>query len=155
MFICSVRASTLRFFGLVLIAAAVLVGALAYRYNTTVEAASYQFNKIKTDEDRVEFLAQFGWEIDKTPIEQTEFTIPDTFDRVMMGYNEIQKSQGLDLSRYENKKVTRYTYEVKNYSGYEGKVYANVIVYRDEVIAGDICAADPLGFVHGFEKEHS
>lgn len=155
MFIYSVRASTLRFVALLMIGVAVLVGALAYYQNTAVEAASYQFNKIKTDEDRVEFLAQFGWETDKTPIEQTEFTIPETFDRVMMGYNEIQKNQGLDLSRYENKKVTRYTYEVKNYGGYEGKVYANVIVYRDKVIAGDICAADPLGFVHGFEKEPS
>ncbi|MBO5790377.1 MAG: DUF4830 domain-containing protein [Clostridia bacterium] len=153
MFIYSVRASTLRFVGLLVLAAALLAGALAYRQNATVQAANYHFNKIKTDEDRVEFLAQFGWETAKTPIEQTEFTIPDTFDRVMMGYNEIQKNQGLDLSRYENKKVTRYTYEVTNYKGYEGKVYANLIVYRDKVIAGDICAADPLGFVHGFEKE--
>ena len=153
MFICSVRASTLRFVGLLLVAASMLVGALAYQRNAAVDVASYQFNKIKTDEDRIEFLAQFGWETTKTPIEQTEFTIPETFDRVMMGYNEIQKNQGLDLSRYENKKVTRYTYEVTNYEGYEGKVYANVIVYRDKVIAGDICAADPLGFVHGFERE--
>ena len=152
MFIYSVRASTLRFALLLVLAFALLFGVLLYGENAAVQAANYQFNKIKTDEDRLAFLAQFGWETSKTPIEQAEFTIPQTFDRVMMGYNEIQKNQGLDLSRYENKKVTRYTYEVLNYQGYEGKVYANVIVYRDKVIAGDICAADPLGFVHGFEK---
>lgn len=153
MFICSVRASTLRFIGLLLLAASLLTGVLVYAGTASVQVANYHFNKIKTDEDRLNFLAQFGWETTKTPIEQAEFTIPDTFDRVMMGYNEIQKNQGLDLSRYENKKVTRYTYEVTNYEGYEGKVYANLIIYRDKVIAGDICAADPLGFVHGFEKE--
>ena len=39
-----------------------------------------------------------------------------------------------------------------NYPDYEGTVYANVLVYRNRVIGGDICSADVSGFVHGFEK---
>ena len=54
----------------------------------------------------------------------TEITIPEEFDKIFMGYNEIQKRQGLDLSRYKNKSVMRYTYEVTNYSGEDGKVYS-------------------------------
>jgi hypothetical protein len=42
---------------------------------------------------------------------------------------------------------------VTNYEGYDGKVYANVLVYRNKVVGGDICSADVEGFVHGFEKK--
>lgn len=155
MFIYSVRASTIRFAGLLLLSAVLLVGVLTYTGENTVAAASYQYSKVKTDGDRVGFLKQFGWTTEgQVPVEQERFTIPGQFDRVMLGYNEIQKSQGLDLARYQNKKVTRYTYEITNYEGYEGKVYANILIYRDKVIAGDICSADPMGggFVHGFER---
>ena len=38
------------------------------------------------------------------------------------------------------------------YPEYEGKVFANVLVYRGKVVGGDICSADVSGFVHGFEK---
>ena len=47
----------------------------------------------------------------------------------------------------------RYTYEVTNYEGESGKVYANVIVYRNKVIGGDICSEATDGFVSGFEKK--
>ena len=101
---------------------------------------------------RVRFLSQFGYEVAEDPLETAEITIPEKFDKVYAGYNEIQKAQGLDLSKYRRKTVMRYTYEVKNYDGYNGgRVLANVIVYRGRVIGGDICSADPQGFVHGFE----
>ena len=45
--------------------------------------------------------------------------------------------------------MTRYTYEVTNFPDYDGKVYANMIVYRGKIIAGDISSADPMGFVRG------
>ena len=85
-------------------------------------------------------------------VNYTGFTIPDEFDRIYTGYNNIQKEQGLDLSKYRKKELTRYTFEVTNYNGYDGKVYANVLVYRNKVVGGDICSADITGFVHGFEK---
>jgi hypothetical protein len=73
--------------------------------------------------------------------------MPKDFDRVVTEYNELQRRQGLDLSKYTGKRVTRYTYEVKNYEGYEGTVYVNLLVYRDKVIGCDISSADPTGFV--------
>lgn len=153
MFICTVRASTLRMIGLLLVAAALLTGVLIYTdRSSSVAAASYQYTKVRTDEDRRGFLRQFGWEPTDTAAVEETFSVPQTFDRVLMGYNEIQKAQGLDLSRFENKKVTRYTYEIGNYPGYDGKVYANLIVYRNKVVAGDISSADPSGFVRGLEK---
>ena len=154
MFICSVRASTLRFVGLIGLALALFVGGVIYARGDALPASSIRYTKVKTDGDRLEFLSQFGWETTGETLETEEFVIPKTFDRVMLGYNEIQKNQGLDLSRYENKKVTRYTYEVTNYEGYEGTVYANVLVWRKKVIGGDVCSAEITnGFVQGFEKK--
>ena len=70
----------------------------------------------------------------------------ESFDRVILGYNELQKKQGLDLSKYENKRVTRYTYRVTNYKS-DGEVYANLFVYRSKIVACDLSSGDPLGFV--------
>lgn len=162
MFIYSLRASTLKFFGIVGVALIALVTLIVFIPSDKPAAApsaaltqtvSYRYEKVKTPEDRVEFLKQFGWEVKSEPIEETEVTIPAEFDKVFAGYNEIQKNQGLDLSRYKNKKVMRYTYEVTNYPDYNGRVLANVLVYRNKVIGGDICTADVHGFIHGFEKK--
>jgi hypothetical protein len=101
----------------------------------------------------MKFLSQFGWTVNGSTAEVQEVTIPAEFDKVFASYNELQREQGLDLAKYKKKELTRYTFEVTNYEGYEGKVYANVLVYRNKVVGGDICSADVEGFVHGFEKK--
>ena len=55
--------------------------------------------KLKTNEDRVNFLRGYGWEIDETPVTEQAVRIPDVFDAAYQSYNELQKSQGLDLTR--------------------------------------------------------
>ena len=72
--------------------------------------------------------------------------MPENFDRVILGYNELQKRQGLDLSKYAKKKVIRYTYRVENHTD-EGEVLANLFIWRGRVIACDVSSADPEGFV--------
>lgn len=161
MFVYSLRASTLKFFAVVCVALTALITMIAFipsydgggmEYITTGNEKEINYDKIKTDADRVKFLEQFGWKVIPTPVESVKITIPDEFDKIFMGYNEIQKRQGLDLSKYKRKDVMRYTYEISNYEGEEGKVYANIIVYRNRVIGGDVCAARADGFIHGFEK---
>lgn len=154
MFICTVRAQTVRLATVLCVAVSLFLGLAMYADaggtlmatdEVAVETVSY--GKLRTDEERLSFLASLGWQTTGEVVDEETFTLPETFDRVLLGYNEIQKDQGLDLSRYRKKKVTRYTYEVTNYEGYEGKVYANLIVYRNRIIAGDVSSADPLGFV--------
>ena len=152
MFICSVRASTLRFVGVAVLCAVLLFGTLILSDGKLVAAASgtsVSFTGADTDAGRIDFLQKQGWSVKAEMVDEATFTMPETFDRVMQGYNEIQKMQGLDLSRYRKKKVTRYTYEVTNYPDYEGTVYANLIVYRGRIVAADLSSADPLGFVRG------
>lgn len=156
MFVYSLRASTLKFFGIICVAMAALITLIVfiptYEADTAVQTG-INYNKIKTNDDRIDFLSQFGWEVEPTAVEEKNVRVPSEFDKIFSTYNEIQKRQGLDLGNYKGKNVTRYTYKITNYSGYKGTVYANIIVYKDRVIGGDICTADVNGFIHGFEKQ--
>ncbi len=159
MFIYSLRANTVKFFGIICMALIALITLIAFipAYEPDVATAgeaaevTVSYSKIKTNEDRIKFLSQFGWEVDSEPVETKEVVIPAEFDKIFAGYNQIQRAQGLDLGKYKKKKLMRYTYNVTNYDG-EGTVYANILVYRNRVVGGDICSADAEGFVQGFEK---
>ena len=109
------------------------------------------FKNIETNDDRIEFLKLYGWEVQPEAIEIIEVTIPKEFDNIYEKYNQMQISEGLDLEKYKGKSVKRYTYLVSNYD-YDGTVYANLIIYKDRVIGGDVCSAKTDGFVHGFTK---
>lgn len=156
MFIYSFKASTLKFIGVIGICVVVLIALVflvpTYSKETTAEIAlmneKISFNNVKSSNDGKAFLSQYGWQVDEMIIEECEVTIPKEFDKVMTSYNEIQKQQGLDLSKYSKKTCNRYTYKITNYPSYEGTVYANIIVFKDKVIAGDICSADAKGFIH-------
>ena len=165
MFIYSFRAATLKFFGIIAITLAALIAIIAFvpvyanggvqdaSAGVTNSGVSYSYDKVRDVSGVVNFLSQFGWTVDGATAQSAKVTIPDEFDKVFAAYNEIQKSQGLDLSKFKRKELTRYTLEITNYKGYEGTVYANVLVYRNKVVGGDICSADVAGFVHGFEKQ--
>ncbi len=177
MFIYSLKASSIKFFGIICVALAALITLIAFvpayagsdsrpeeggvavgapegEGSTTV---SYRYDKVKSADAAATFLSQFGWVVDAGSVETAEVTIPAEFDKIFAGYNEMQKAQGLDLAKYKKKAVTRYTFTVTNYEEpdgdtYKGTVYANVLVYRNRVIGGDICSADVSGFIHGFER---
>lgn len=109
--------------------------------------------KASTHEERMAFLSQYGWEIDEEPVEVREVIIPEKFDDTYTAYNEIQKAQGFDLTVYAGVRVKRWTYTVKNYTGYENKecIHANILVYDGLVVGGDICSVELDGFMHGFQ----
>ena len=112
-----------------------------------VEIKDADYKNIKENEDRVAFLKKLGWEVESEPREIKEVQIPEEFDSVFSQYNKIQLSSGLNLEKYKGKSVKKYTYLVSNYD-YDGSVYANLLVYKDRVIGGDISSARSDGFVH-------
>ncbi len=157
MFIYSVRASTLKFVAIIIVGIAVFTTLFIMipPYESAAEgseAVSINYDKVKTNDDRRSFLSSLGYEVSAEPVECATVKIPGEFDKIYAGYNEIQKTQGFDLSKYKSKQLERYTYTVTNYEGYDGTVYANLLVYRGKVVGGDICSASAEGFVHGFEK---
>lgn len=160
MFVYSVRATTIKFFGVICVALAALITLIAFvptyvgePSEQTASDGEVYYDKVKSADDAAAFLKQFGWEVDMTTAQTVEVDMPESFDKVFSGYNELQKRQGLDLTKYTGKAVTRYTFTVTNYKGAEGTVYANVLVYRHRVIGGDLCSADVTGFVSGFEGQ--
>ena len=82
-------------------------------------------------------------------VEFMEVQIPQEFDEVYAKYNEIQTAQGMDLTKYQGKRVMRYTYSIKNYPSGEEGVCANMLVYKNKLIAGDVCSPKLDGFMHG------
>lgn len=110
--------------------------------------------KASTHEDRMNFVSQFGWELEEEPIEIKEIIIPTEFDDTYTAYNQIQKEQGFDLLEYAGERAKRWTYIVKNYEGYENKecIHVNILVHDGIVIGGDVCSVELDGFMHGFSK---
>lgn len=105
---------------------------------------------VKNNDQRVEYLKSFGWEVDTEPIDEETVVIPRKFTDVYAKYNDIQKSQGFDLSEYGGMEAVRYTYKVLNYPG-EKDVVADIIVFRGSVIAGDVQSISLDGFMQGLE----
>lgn len=156
--IYSIKAERFRLTSMLLLSVAiiaVLILAIPSYAVTAVSASdgTTVYTGVKTNEDRIKFLSSFGWEVNSEPFETVNVTIPSEFDRIFTGYNDLQKLQGLDLSRYKRKSVTRYTYTVINYPNYNGTVYATMLVYRGRVIGGDVCSAEADGFIHGFSSD--
>ena len=151
MFICSVKATTLRFFGILLLSVSVLIGMSVF-YATeepVLSGTDVRYDGIYSETDRRDFLSALGYRATGDAKSTVEYTLPATLDAVLLGYNEVQKEQGFDLSRYTGKKLTRYTYEIENYEGYDGKVYANLITYRDRIVGADLTGT---GVGEGFVK---
>ena len=150
MFIYSIRASTVRLLGFVMLAVVLAVGLVLSGGGNSVSAMSsvteIDYSGIKTKDDRIAFIEQFGFKVDSESEQEQAFRMPENFDRVILGYNELQKKQGLDLSKYRNKKVTRYTYKLSNTDLGED-VYANLFIHRGKVVACDITSAELDGFV--------
>ena len=103
-----------------------------------------------TNDARVKFLTDLGWEVTPSPTESGEIRIPKAGDQVFDRYNELQKSQGYDLHKYAGKKVMRYVYQINNFPDAKEPVYATVLVYKDRIIGGDITDTTPGGRVQGF-----
>ena len=129
------------------VAAAAAVFVLALAGGIWAQAALSE-----TNEQRISFLETFGWEVEGEEDEIVEVKIPQEFDDVFEKYNEIQKQQGCDLSKYAGKRCKRYTYVIENYPGQAEGVRANILVYKNKVIGGDVCSVELDGFMHGFAQ---
>lgn len=149
MFILSVKAkkSKVLFFILIVL---LIAGLLYFKPFDEKVDVSVNAENINTNEDLVEFLAQFNWEVVPEPVEVIEIIIPSEFGDVYNNYNEIQKAQGFDLSDYRGVNCKRYSYSVLNYPDFPSDVRANILVYNTKVIGGDISLIRIDGFMHGF-----
>ncbi len=106
---------------------------------------------VADNDARVAFLKSFGWDVVNSPVESSQVRIPSEPGDVFSRYNELQKSQGYDLSAYAGKTVMRYVYKINNYPGATEPVYATVLVYKDQIIGGDVTDTAAKGAIRGFK----
>lgn len=92
-----------------------------------------------TNEERIAYLQACGWEVDANSCVMQEVIIPSDFDETYQSYAELQARQGFDLEKLKGKRVKQITYTVTNYPE-EGDVIAELLVYRGNIVAGDICS---------------
>lgn len=107
-----------------------------------------------TNEERIAFFKQFGWEVKPQPIADGEVTIPQKFDDVYTKYNNLQQEQGLDLTPYAGKTCQQWVYEITNYPEQEC-MRGTLLVYEGRVIGGDLCTPALDGFMTGFDGQLS
>lgn len=107
----------------------------------------------KTTEQQVAILDAYGYKVEPQPTVIEEIIIPAEFDDQYEKYNDYQKLSGFDLSKYKGCRAKKYTYRVTNYPDANGEVVANILIYNNNAIGGDIASMELNGFVHGFIKE--
>ena len=150
MFIYSIRASTVKFVAVVVLCITglgILLGVSGERaVYASANGVEINYGGVRSAEERVKFIEQFGLCVKAEPVTEETVALPETFDRVLNEYNELQKLQGLDLTKYRNKRVSHYTYEVTTYE-HGGRVYVNLYITRGRVVGCDLSSTEGEAFV--------
>lgn len=109
---------------------------------------------MRTEEERQSFITSMGWETEPEYTECRSVTIPEEFGDVYEQYNDLQKQQGFDLTKYKGRTAEVYTYPVLNYEGHTEKdcMKLTLIVYNGELIGGDVCCTELGGFMQGLKR---
>jgi len=139
---------------LLIILAAVAAGILALilLFGGNSKSVQTAAPAVSDNDARVQFLKNLGWEVTTSPKESGQVKIPESMTPVYERYNALQKSQGYDLTQYAGKTVMRYVYQISNYPNASEPVYATLLVYKNQVIGGDVTDTSAKGVVQGLRK---
>lgn len=125
--------------GLVIGSALLLVGCFGGDKETEVITAA-------TNEERVAYLEGLGWQVEPQPIETLDLQLPEKLEGEWDAYAKLQKGQGLPFSEFAGQAVKRYTYTVTNYPEIPQGVQANLYLWGDQIIGGDVIFTGHGGF---------
>lgn len=114
-----------------------------------VESAAVSTKGIKTNDDRIQFLSGYGWQVSPEPVAVEELLIPKEFDDSYNDYLSLQAEQGFDLTRLAGKRLKRYTYQITNYPTGESDVRVNLLIHKNTVVGGEVLSSRLDGFLHG------
>ena len=136
---------------LVIIGIILLLGARAHGANVNTAGAKTS-SAVKTEKARVAYLADCGWSVETPALKEETVLIPKQFNAVFETYNELQKQQGFDLTRYAGKEVKLYTYKVVD-SNLGENVIATLYVSGGNVVGGDVHSTALDGFMCGLKEK--
>ncbi len=157
MFVLSVKPSrkkTVAVLCVLLVAVTAVILLVSLRSsNAQADSAGEKYSlNAGTNEERVAFFKQFGWDVKAEPVSTGDISIPATFSDVYTAYNNIQKEQGLDLLPYAGKTCTQYIYQITNYPQQE-YMRGTLLVYKGKVVGGDLSTPQLDGFMTGFDGQ--
>ena len=125
--------------GLVIGSALLLAGCFGGDKETEVITAA-------TNEERVAYLEALGWQVEPQPIETLDLQLPEKLEGEWDAYAKLQKGQELPFSQFAGQAVKRYTYTVTNYPDIPQGVQANLYLWGDQIIGGDVIFTGQGGF---------
>ena len=125
--------------GLVIGSALLLAGCFGGDKETEVITAA-------TNEERVAYLEALGWQVEPQTIETLDLQLPEKLEGEWDAYAKLQKGQGLPFSEFAGQAVKRYTYTVTNYPEIPQGVQANLYLWGDQIIGGDVIFTGQGGF---------
>ena len=125
--------------GLVIGSALLLAGCFGGDKETEVITAA-------TNEERVAYLEALGWQVEPQPIETLDLQLPEKLEGEWDAYAKLQKGQGLPFFEFAGQAVKRYTYTVTNYPEIPQGVQANLYLWGDQIIGGDVIFTGQGGF---------
>ena len=125
--------------GLVIGSALLLAGCFSGDKEAEIITAS-------TNEERVAYLEGLGWQVEPQPIETLDLQLPEKLEGEWDAYAKLQKGQGLPFSEFAGQAVKRYTYTVTNYPEIPQGVQANLYLWGDQIIGGDVIFTGQGGF---------
>lgn len=105
-----------------------------------------EFITAATNEERVAYLEALGWQVEPQPIETLDLQLPEKLEGEWDAYAKLQKGQGLPFSEFAGQAVKRYTYTVSNYPEIPQGVQANLYLWGDQIIGGDVIFTGQGGF---------
>ena len=140
---------------IVLAAVVAVILAVVLLFGGNNNAAPTGTTTISGNDSRVKFLKDFGWDVTTSPVESSQVRIPEEQAEIYKRYNALQQSQGYDLTQYAGKTVMRYVYKINNFPGATEPVYATLLVYKNQIIGGDITNTAAKGIMQGFIKQEN
>lgn len=145
MFVWTARLNKKKAIASVLVLGAVLVAVIGLAGKEKTGSTETEV-LLRTNEDRVDYLRSWGWEVTPEPVETLQFLLPEKLTEPYLSYSDLQESQGFDFAACAGKQVARYTYTVTNYPGKADGVQANLYLCGDLPAGGDLFCAGADGF---------
>lgn len=118
-----------------------------------IECENGEYSAVLSLDNGVElFASQFSKEIEEKVYEK-QVCIPSEFSKTYQEYNELQLSQGLDLSLYKGKECAMSVFLLKNYTIDYKKAYMTILSMDDTVIGGHISTFENESEMYTFYGE--
>lgn len=129
----------------IILAALIIILILAGKF-FSVKAAGIDGS---TNEKRCNFIVGLGYQIDETPVNVKEITMPERFNDVYENYNSIQKNVGFNLADFKGESAVIYTYKSTD----REDTVINIIVSGKYIIGGDISSVRIDGEMEPLERK--